>query len=413
LIIPQFANLKTGKALRAKATLILWMVYSGLSAQNDTVYHIGLILPFQTTSTAQQIDDIVNAHDLFTANHVHFDEDAILSLNFYQGLMLALNQNSENVKTDLQVYDNWDSDSVTAELLKKPEMKKLDFIIGSVSSASAKLIAEFCKANSIYNIQPFTPSKGLTSENPYHLKLAPTIDAHVDNLFQSILDSFPDANIIIYTLKNERSLPLAQRFDTLFKAYNASATAKYPVAMINSTDLALDSKKNGLSELIKPGKTNVLIITSYDEPFIQSTLRTVNEKNGKDNIVVYGLPTWLNGDILRLDYINDLHTRISDAFWADSTRPETCKFIDTYKNEYNATPARFAYLGFDVMNFMMHSLKSYGKDFLPQIVTQRYTGVGYKFDITPSMKNQTTTNYFENTHVNVFKVDEYQLKKVW
>ncbi len=327
--------------------------------------------------------------------------------------MLALNQNSDSVKIDLHVYDSWDSDSVTAELLKKPELKALDFIIGSVSTSSAKLVAEFCKTNKIYNIQPFTPSKGLTADNPYHLKLAPTIDAHVDNLFQSILDSFTDANIIIYTPKNERSLPLAQRFDTLFRAFNATASSKYTVSLVNSTDLALDSKKNGLTELIKPDKINVLIITSYDEPFIQSTLRTVNEKNSKDNIVVYGLPTWLNGDILRLDYINDLHTRISDAFWSDSSKPATQKFMENYKSDYNATPGRYAYLGFDVMNFVIHSLKNYGKDFLPQIVTQRYTGSGYKFDITPSMKNQSTINYFENTHINVFKVDDYQLKKVW
>ena len=140
---------------------------------------------------------------------------------------------------------------------------------------------------------------------------------------------------------------------------------------------------------------------------------TINEKNGKDNIVVYGLPTWLNGDILRLDYINDLHTRISDAFWSDSSKADTRAFTDNYKSDYNATPARYAYLGFDVMNFLLHSLTLYGKNFLPQIITQRYTGVGYKFDITPCMKNQTSINYYENTHVNVLKVDDYQLKKVW
>ena len=249
--------------------------------QSDTVYQVGLILPFQTETTAADINDIVNAHDLFTANHVHFDEDATLSVNFYQGLMLALKENTEGVKIALHVYDNWDSDSVTTELLKKPELKNMDFIIGSVSTSSARLIAEFCKANGIFNIQPFTPSKTLSTENPFHLKLAPTIDAHVDNLFQSILDSFPDAGVIIYTPKNERSLPLAQRFDSLFNAYNATATVKYKVSLLNATDQALDSKKNGLIELMSPGKTNLLIITSYDEPFIQSTLRYYQRKKWK------------------------------------------------------------------------------------------------------------------------------------
>jgi len=391
----------------------MWVIsFTCAYSQGDTVYHVGLILPFQTETTSQAISDIVNAHDLFTANHVHFDDDAIMSLNFYQGLTAALNENNEHVKIDLHVYDNGDSDSLTTELLKKPELKKMDCIIGSASSSTARMVAEFCKADSIYNIQPFTPSKGLTGDNPFHIKLAPTIDAHIDNLFQSILDSFPDANIIIYTAKNERSMPLAERYDSLFKAYNATSTLRYQVSLVNSTDLALDSKKNGLAELINPDKPNVLIITSYDEPFIQSTLRTVVEKNKKDNIIVYGLPTWLGGDILRLDYINDLHTRISDAFYADTSKPGTLSFVAKYKAAFNAEPGRYAYLGYDVMSFMMHALKNYGRDFAAQVVSERFTGAGYKFDISRSMKNQTV-NYYENTHINVFKVEDYQLKKVW
>ena len=286
-------------------------------------------------------------------------------------------------------------------------------MIGSVSSSTAKLVADFCKANKILNIQPFTPSKSLTTENPYHLKIAPTIDSHVDNLYQSILDSFPEANVIIYTPKNEKSIALAQRFDSLFANYNAGAQVKYTVSLVNSTDMMFNNKKTGLDELINHTKTNILIITSYDEPFVQSTLRTIFEKNSKDNIVVYGMPTWLNGDILRLDYINNLHARISDPFFADTSKAATRYFIEHFTNRYNIEPTKYAYLGYDVSNFLMRSVKTYGKDFVAQIATQRYTGTAYKFDIAQTMKNSTTVNYYENNHVNVLKVEDYQLKRVW
>ena len=263
------------------------------------------------------------------------------------------------------------------------------------------------------NIQPFTPSKSLTSENPYHLKIAPTIDAHVDNLYQSILDSFPDANIIIYTPKNEKGMALAQRFDSLFINYNSMAETKYALAMLNTTDMVANGKKTTLDDLINPSKTNILIITSYDEPFVQSTLRSVFEKNSKANLVVYGLPTWLGGDILRLDYINNLHTRISDAFFADTSKPKTRNFIENFTNRYHAEPSKYAYLGYDVFSFLLKSVKTYGKDFVPQLATQRYTGTAYIFDINASMKDANTINYYENNHVNVLKVEDYKLKRVW
>ena len=396
----------------ALASLLLCTCSSILFAQTDTTYRVALILPFQSETTIGRLDEITNAHDLTTANRVHFNEDATLSLDYYQGTLQALNEDSD-VKVQLNVYDSWNSDSVTAEILKQPEMQKMDFIIGSMSTSTAKLVADFCKQNHILNIQPFTPSKSLTTENIYHLKLAPTIDAHIDNLFLSILDSFPDANIIIYTPKNEKCLPLAQRFDSLFRQYDSTVEHKYPVSFINTSDQMVNGKKTSLNELIDPAKTNILILTSYDEPFVQSTLRSIYEKSAKTNIVVYGLPTWLSGDILRLDYLNAFHTRLSDAFLADTAKQKTKDFIEHYAANFFVEPAKYSYLGYDVMNFLMRSVKAYGKDFLPQLSTQRYTGTGYKFDIGPSMKNATTINYYENNRVNVLKVEDFRLKKVW
>jgi hypothetical protein len=119
--------------------------------------------------------------------------------------------------------------------------------------------------------------------------------------------------------------------------------------------MVANGKKTTLDDLINPSKTNILIITSYDEPFVQSTLRSVFEKNSKANLVVYGLPTWLGGDILRLDYINNLHTRISDAFFADTSKPKTRYFIENFTNRYHAEPSKYAYLGYDVFSFLLQT----------------------------------------------------------
>ena len=384
------------------------------SDQSDTLFRIGLILPFQTASTIDKLEDYTNAHDLFTAHKIHLNEDAITSLDFYQGVLEALTESKDSVKVELSLYDNWNNDSITTELLKKPELKKLDVIIGSVSTSSAKLVADYCKQNKIVNIQPFTPSKSLGNENPYHLKIAPTIDTHISAMFNSIIDSFPSANIIIYTPDAEKSLSIAKHLDSLFKTYNKTASQKFTECLINTKDMLVNGKKTSAVEQLKTGKQNVVVITSFEESFVNGTLRILHEQLSKDTtIVVYGMPTWLNGDILRLDYVNDFHTRISDAFNPEAPHSETILFNHYYPDNFGAEPSHYAYLGFDVMNFTLYNLANYGKDFLNSVATQHYTGAVYKFDISKNLKEKTALNYYENRAVNVFMVNNYLLKRVY
>ncbi|HLP51541.1 MAG TPA: hypothetical protein VK154_11690 [Chitinophagales bacterium] len=390
----------------------LWSIAS--HAQADSTYRIGLILPFQTAGTAEKLEAYSNAHDFFTASRIRLDDDAITALDFYQGMLEALAESKDSFKIELSVYDNWNSDSVTTEILKKPELKKNNIIIGSVTTSSAKLVAEYCMANKIVNVQPFTPSKTLGIGNPYHLKIAPTIDAHADAMFNSLIDSFAGANVIIYTTDAERHLVIAKRFDSLLRDYNTTAEKKFTVALLNTKNMLLNGQKTTVTEQLKSGRQNVIIITSFDESFVNGNLRVLHDKLSHDStIVVYGLPTWLNGEVLRLDYVNDFHTRISDFYNENFAVVRPTPFTKLYADKFHTAPGRFAYLGFDVTNFLLYNLGEYGTGFPEFLATQHYTGAAYKFDIAKNMKDKETLNYYENTAVNVFMVDNYMLKRVW
>jgi ABC-type branched-subunit amino acid transport system substrate-binding protein len=418
--------------MKKNILLLLLLVCAYTYAQTDTVlvfsvpgtakqqlkpdtlvtYKIGLILPFQTEATTANLNTFLDASDFFTASHVQLDEDAVTALNFYQGLIMALNERTDSVKLQLYIYDNNNSDSVTNELLKLADVKALNMIIGPVNYQTSKTVAEFCHQRCILNVQPFIPSKSITYNNPYHLKLAPTIDAHIDNMFQSIVDSFEGANIIIYAPDNEIGLTSAKRFDSLFTDYNKTALTKYSHVMINTKTMMVNGKKTTAADWLKPNKKNVWIITSFEESFVNGSFRVMHNELQKYDIITYGMPTWLNGDVMRLDYVNDFQSHISNPFAIDTPSPTVDSFIANYRALYALEPGANAYLGYDVMNFVLRSLQCCGKNFLPQIVTQRYTGLGYTFDITRQMEG-ATTNYFENSHVNVLKVQDYKVKKYW
>jgi ABC-type branched-subunit amino acid transport system substrate-binding protein len=381
-------------------------------AQTDSLYRISLILPLQATFTSEKLDAYTNAHDVFSSRKIHLDEDALTALDFYQGLLQAIKESNNTFKIEVTVFDCGSSDSLTTEVLKNPELKKSDIIIGAVSSSNSRLVADYCKQNKIINVQPFTPSKSLTAENIYHLKLAPTIDAHIDALFRSIVDSFIESNIIIYTPNDERSLSAAKRFDSLFNQHNKTQPQKFTVAFLNTKDMLLNGKKTTAAEQLVKGKPNVLIITSFEESFINGNLRVLHEFLATDSIIVYGMPNWMNGELLRLDYVNDFHTRLSDAFYFDSTQAAALAFVRNYETDFSSTPSRYSFLGYDVLNFLMKNLKESGKEFLENVMPHTFIGTAYRFSISMTKKNPLTINYYENREVNVLNVQNYQLKRI-
>lgn len=418
--------------MKKNILLLLLLVCAYTYAQTDTVlvfpvpvaakqqpkpdtlitYKIGLILPFQAEATTENLNTFLSASDFFTASHVQLDEDAVTSLNFYQGLTMALNERTDSVKLQLYIYDNNNSDSVTNELLKLADVKALNMIIGPVNYQTSKTVADFCHQRCILNVQPFIPSKSITYNNPYHLKLAPTIDAHIDNMFQSIVDSFEGANIIIYAPDNDIGITSAKRFDSLFTDYNKTALTKFSHVLIDTKTMLVNGKKTTATDWLKLNKKNIWIITSFEESFVNGSFRVMYNQLDKYDIIAYGMPTWLNGDVMRLDYVNDFQSHITNPFAIDTPSAKVDSFVANYRAAYALEPGANAYLGYDVMNFVLRSLQCCGKNFLSQIVTQRYTGIGYTFDITRQM-NGATTNYFENRHVNVLKVQDYKVKRDW
>lgn len=353
------------------------------------------------------------SRDIGFRNKIRLHPDAEIALSYYAGTLKALGAETES-KIALFVYDCGTTDSMISVVMKKPELKKMDVMIGAVSTSGAKLVADFCRQNKIVNIQPFSPSKTLTSDNPYHLKLAPIIDAHVDAMFNSIVDSFIGGNVIIYTPAIEKSLQVAQRFDSLFRDFNKSATTKFSVSFLNTKDMTVNGKKTTAAELLKAGKPNIWIITSFDESFVNGNMRVLYAQRKEHRIIVYGMPTWLNGDVLRLDYINDFNSRITDSYLPDTNNVSTSVFVSEYLNDYGVQPDRYAYLGYDVTRFLVQAFRENGKNFLPKIATQRYKGTAYVFDIQKSTIKQEVengVNFYENRHVNVLGVTDYKLVK--
>lgn len=395
------------------AVILLMLTGVSLQAQTDSLYHVAFILPFNAEHTYFRLEEFLDATDVTIANKVRISEESTLALEFYRGAKIAIEQHQNDKKMQWHFFDNSSSDSLTAALLLNPVFKKMHVIVGSAGSADAAKVAEFCRVNKIINIQPFVPRKSLGHYNNYHLKLVPTIETHVDNMFLSIVDSFAGANVIIYTPGSDINLSIAQRFDSLFTNYNKSAAKKFNVVFINTKDMLVNGKKTTAAEQLKTGQKNVWILTSFDENSVSGSFRVMYENRNKYDIAVYGMPNWLNLENMRLDYLNHFNVRISDAYYFDSTAVLSRTFAENFAASYKLPVNRNSCMGYDVVNFISTALQQHGNEMLDKLPSSRYKGAGYVFDIHQNKSVDGLINYYETKHANVFMLRDYTLQKIW
>ena len=376
----------------------------------DEVIRIGLILPFDAQNSLDKLYASMNDKEGVKSENNRLREPIQEALDFYEGLKYAINTSTSKQKISFYIFDSQNSDSLIQELVKDDSLRACNIIIGPTTANQAKAVAAFCKKNQIVNIQPFVASKSFSSENPYLVRFMPTIDAHLQKEYEMVMDSFSDANIIIYTTKRERDLSAAKQLDTLFKAYNAINTKKLRYTFLNSGDSSIPAAKRPLSAHILPKERNVVMMTCYDEPIVNAQLRTI-----KENMTVFGMPTWIDAEQIRADYLSKSEPYFTDCFYVDTAQGRVNDFITTYTATNGQKPSRYSYLGYDAMRYLYVIFDKYGKNFKAGFDNESYDGLGYSFHISPVIRmskasGEPVINYYANTAMHLFQVSDY---KIW
>ncbi len=371
---------------------------------------IGILLPFEADYSLSKIYSLTNATEQTKSGSVKLREVNRESIDFYEGLLYALSTNSPSYQVELFTYDTHNNDSILEIILKNDTLKNCQLILGPATVSQAKLVASFCKKNKIINIQPFVSSKTITSENPYLVRFVPTIDAHLDKIFTTIVDSFSDANVIVYSTKRERDLSAAKYIDTLFYNYNQTHTKKIKNYFINTGDTTKSAAQKNIATYTSTRTRNVLVFTSYDESYINQMLRGIS----KGEMIVFGMPTWVDAELIRTDYLNNSEVHFTEPFYADSLDNQNRNFCKWYNVANNHLPSKESYLGYDITNYVTLLITNFGLNFTTGMLTRPYQGLGYKFDMTRIVKNkknggEDSTNYYSNKGLHLFKIQDYKV----
>ncbi|MGB1241730.1 MAG: ABC transporter substrate-binding protein [Chitinophagales bacterium] len=369
--------------------------------------NVAVMLPFQLNKfapTASNMDSV--------------PKKTKLSLQFYEGIQIGLEHlKNEGVSLNVQVYDTQNSPFEVKKILDNPEMKQADLILGPIYNKQLVEVAKFAKANRIHAVSPLSPSNKITYDNPYYLMASPSIETQCAAMFDYIVGTYPNRNIVALSTSKPNESNLAALFYR-FATVNAANREKYGYVDVTQVVSSLDDSEAKIEAHLSPDKENVIVVTSFNELFINDLLRKLNMLKDRYPITVFGMPNWMKMNTLQLDYLANLNFHIPAPFWANSNSEDYRKFKEDYFNVFKTHPSSRANTGYDLITYFARNFHKHGNKIEQSFGNNEVQGMFNNFDFKGASKHQYnqsffTTDYLENKYVNILKYNSLlELEKV-
>ncbi len=337
-------------------------------------------------------------------------------LDFYGGMKMAVDQlQHENVNISISVLDTQKSEDVTKSLLNRSELINADVIIGPTKKKTVSIVRKFALRNKRTMISPVYPSGTLATNNPFFVQVSPSLVSHCQAITQHVRKAYNADQVVLIAkgggTEEKRFKYFQNENKNIQGATSGGRFKEYPI----QSDLA-DFDEINFDELILPAETTVFIIPSWsDEKFINNFLRMVSIAKGQNEVVVYGMPQWMEFNNVDFDYFRRLNVHISSSSFIDKNSIGAKDFRRDFFNKYGKVPLDDAFKGYDILLYTGRMLKKHGDKFQQHldVEEEQYNHTKFSFQTVTKTKRKPEDydiNKFENKYVNILKFEDYQFK---
>lgn len=364
-------------------------------ASTGNTYNVALMMPFYLSD----VDKIV-----VKKNDGETDFSAFKSftfLDFYEGVLIALDSLKQlglNVK--LFVYDTDEDTNFVKNILKKPEMTKMNLIIGPIFNFDMAIVGRFAKAHNIPAIAPLSPDVKIIESNPTVYKASPCLAVQLEQVAKFIADSFSTANYIVVYNESDNERTMFETFKKNLQNNHSKKTVDVKEIIYSKVGLS------GLEQALSKDKENIIFVFSNAQVFVSNLVTTISPKTDNYKITMFGLPGWRNFTNIETEYLLKLNLHLFSPNFVNYEDDGTIRFIKKFREKYKTEPTKYAYQGYDLTLYFLKALKDYGNDFQPCLSSLDYKPLQTKYKFISS-----NGNGYENKYVNIYKYKEYKLIK--
>lgn len=351
-------------------------------------YNVALMLPF----FLENRNELISPDNLQQGAQSNQDK-SFEFIQFYLGSMLAFDSLEQaGVKARVYVYDVNNSNESLASVLARPELPRMDLIIGPVYSGSFERMARFAKEHRIPIINPLSPRSEFLLNNPYAVKVQPSMKQQVQIIANYVKKHLPNSNIIVvrqFSFSENESVELFRR---RFKDGNLQEV----VYMRDSLP--------GIKRRLDKNRDNIVIGLSNENVFVMDLIRKLNDIRADFRIVCFGLDDWEDFP-LDTDHMVNLNLHLPSANFIDYNSPEVKRFIEKFRASYKAEPLpdRFAFTGYDVAFYYLNAIHKFGTDFSNCLPAYKHRGLQIPFNY-----EITERHGMENNGLFLYQIENYR-----
>jgi Receptor family ligand binding region len=331
---------------------------------------------------------------------VNYDK-SLFALDFYAGVKLALDSLSySNINLNVNIVDTKPD---FASVLNQYEISKTDVMLGPVEKDNLPAAIAFSNEKSKTVVSPYFPSLELEGENPNFVQVKPSLKTHCEAITKHTRARYKPELVTLLARQQDGENARFKYFQDMNATISRSSTAtKFKEAVV-------DEKAIDISKLVSPTLTTVFVVPSWNEAFVNALLKKIDEHPNKKNIVVYGMPQWM--DFMGMnDYFERLKVRVSSSTFVDVNRPEVRIFRQRFVDKFGKMPNNDAYLGYDCALYFGEAMKKYGSKFSYFLDREPRKLLHTKFLFEPVYRSVTTGTddfgkvmKYENKYVNILK----------
>lgn len=295
--------------------------------KKDT-YKIAYLLPFMLDDKTQ--DATVNKF-----------------VEFYMGSLLAVKEaRNNNTNYEIYTYDTEKSESKLYTVMNKPEMQKMDLIIGPAYSAQVPILADFAKRREIYTVVPFSSNIDDIDNNPYVFQFNPDKSLQSFFVVNALKNRFQDANVLLVNIDNSTQSDEDNDFFNFIDTKLENSNIDYK--KVSKSDLFTKS----IQKFLISGRRNIIIFDTYKLSSVQSYLNELYDLGKQFDVSVIGQYTWRDekGKKPKMYYVA--------PFMNDSQRSTNAtNYESEYTNHYGKLRGgknpRFDMIGYDITKYFL------------------------------------------------------------
>lgn len=339
-------------------------------------------------------------------------------LEFYQGTLLALDSlKRAGMSVKLYTFDTGRDNQKIAGILAKPEMAKMDLIIGPLTynTETIEKTAQFAAKNQIKMVSPVSTNIRVVKDNPNVFQINANESFDIEVMLKYIASTYQKRNIILVNSGKESDR------DTflLFKnRLSVSFPDQFKVFGYNDDPKQID-------HLFQKEADNLIIIPSENEAVISRLLNHLNYNLSQNySVKVFGLSSWAVFKGLDQGLLYNLEFQYTSTFFVNFKAPEIQNFFSKYKHYYKTLPSyhtkdgmpqfltkdgyNMAFLGYDIAFYFLNSMGRLGKNF-ENCLSQQKTDL---LHTNLSFERISAQGGFVNKGVNILKyAKDYNIVK--